>query len=185
MKESNNNNGLFIFPVLSQRNLIVHLRWRTDLLRLSLLPHKNLCFSYSTDSNVRRFDYNSLVTVKRRRNLLLPKRRRHLLRPHSAPNLVLSNSLETERLTQNDAFRDRDESSALLDVSGMMCGGCVSRVKSLLSADDRVDSAVVNMLTETAVVKLKPEVAKANNGFFIFCCGFFGGSHCFTRGKRV
>ncbi|GMY29070.1 copper-transporting ATPase PAA2, chloroplastic [Fagus crenata] len=134
----------------------------TDLLRLSLLPHKNLCFSYSTDSNVRRFDYNSLVTVKRRRNLLLPKRRRHLLRPHSAPNLVLSNSLETERLTQNDAFRDRDESSALLDVSGMMCGGCVSRVKSLLSADDRVDSAVVNMLTETAAVKLKPEVAKAN-----------------------
>jgi cation transport ATPase len=44
----------------------------------------------------------------------------------------------------------------------MMCGGCVSRVKSLLSADDRVDSAVVNMLTETAAVKLKPEVAKAN-----------------------
>ncbi|KAK7843253.1 copper-transporting atpase paa2 [Quercus suber] len=64
-------------------------------------------------------------------------------------------------ITQNDAFRSRgDESSALLDVSGMMCGGCVSRVKSLLSADDRVDSVVVNMLTETAAVKLKPEVAK-------------------------
>ncbi|GMY06565.1 copper-transporting atpase paa2, chloroplastic [Fagus crenata] len=157
----------------------------TDLLRLSLLPHKNLCFSYSIDSNVRRFDYNSLVTIKRHRNLLLPKRRRHLLRPHSAPNLVLSNSLETERLTQNDAFRDRDESLALLDVSGMMCGGYVSRVKSLLSTDDRVDSTVVNMLTETAAVKLKPKVTKANNGFFIFCCGFFGGSHCFTRGKRV
>ena len=98
----------------------------TNLLRLSLLPHKNLCFSYSVDSNVCRFDYNSLVTVKQHRNLLLPKRRRHLLQPHLAPNLVLSNSLETKRLTQNDAFRDCDESSALLDVSGMMCGGCVS-----------------------------------------------------------
>ncbi|KAJ6743350.1 ATP7 ISOFORM B [Salix viminalis] len=39
----------------------------------------------------------------------------------------------------------------------MMCGACVSRVKSVLSADERVESAVVNMLTETAAVKLKPE----------------------------
>ncbi|MCI32650.1 copper-transporting ATPase PAA2 chloroplastic-like, partial [Trifolium medium] len=36
----------------------------------------------------------------------------------------------------------------------MMCGGCVSRVKNILSADDRVDSVVVNMLTETAAIKL-------------------------------
>lgn len=40
-----------------------------------------------------------------------------------------------------------------------MCGGCVARVKSVLSADDRVDSVAVNMLTETAAVKLRPEVA--------------------------
>lgn len=39
----------------------------------------------------------------------------------------------------------------------MMCGACVSRVKSVLSADDRVESAVVNMLTETAAIKLKSE----------------------------
>ena len=108
------------------------------------------------------FDYNSLVTVKRRRNLLLPKRRSRLLWPHSAPNLILSNSLETEQLTQNDVFHDCDESSALLDVSRMMCGGCMSRVKLLLSVEDRVDSVVVNMLTETAAIKLKPKVAKAN-----------------------
>ncbi|RZC05975.1 Copper-transporting ATPase PAA2, chloroplastic isoform D [Glycine soja] len=37
----------------------------------------------------------------------------------------------------------------------MMCGACVSRVKNILSADDRVDSVVVNMLTETAAVKLR------------------------------
>ncbi|EPS60878.1 hypothetical protein M569_13922, partial [Genlisea aurea] len=37
----------------------------------------------------------------------------------------------------------------------MMCGACVTRVKSILSADQRVQSVVVNMLTETAAVKLK------------------------------
>lgn len=49
----------------------------------------------------------------------------------------------------------------LLDVTGMMCGACVSRVKSILSSDDRVDSVVVNMLTETAAIRLKaggPEI---------------------------
>lgn len=39
----------------------------------------------------------------------------------------------------------------------MMCGACVSRVRSILSADDRVDAVVVNMLTETAAIKLKEE----------------------------
>ena len=80
----------------------------TNLLRLSLLPHKNLCFSYSVDSNVRRFDYNSLVTVKQHRNLLLPKWRRHLLQPHLAPNLVLSNSLETKLLPKYQPKRGGD-----------------------------------------------------------------------------
>lgn len=37
----------------------------------------------------------------------------------------------------------------------MMCGGCVSRVKNILTSDERVDSVAVNMLTETAAVKLK------------------------------
>ncbi|WMV42157.1 hypothetical protein MTR67_035542 [Solanum verrucosum] len=52
------------------------------------------------------------------------------------------------------------ETTALLDVSGMMCGACVSRVKAILSVDDRVDSAVANMLTETAAVKLKADAAE-------------------------
>lgn len=47
-------------------------------------------------------------------------------------------------------------SSVLLDVGGMMCGACAARVRSILSADDRVESAVVNMLTETAAVRLGP-----------------------------
>ncbi|KAE8099922.1 hypothetical protein FH972_017866 [Carpinus fangiana] len=127
-----------------------------DLLGLSLWPHRKLCLSYGTNPIGRRSDFNPLVPRKRRGNLLLPNRRRL-----SAPNLILSSSLETEPLTRDDAFRlerKRDESSLLLDVSGMMCGACVSRVKSLLSADDRVESVVVNMLTETAAVRLKPEI---------------------------
>lgn len=43
----------------------------------------------------------------------------------------------------------------------MMCGACVSRVKGILSADERVESAVVNMLTETAAIRVKPEVLVA------------------------
>ena len=45
----------------------------------------------------------------------------------------------------------------LFDVTGMMCGACVSRVKSILASDDRVDSVVVNMLTETAAIRLRSE----------------------------
>ncbi|XP_010936926.1 copper-transporting ATPase PAA2, chloroplastic [Elaeis guineensis] len=47
-------------------------------------------------------------------------------------------------------------SSVLLDVGGMICGACAARVRSILSADGRVESAVVNMLTETAAVRLGP-----------------------------
>ncbi|XP_059274796.1 copper-transporting ATPase PAA2, chloroplastic [Lycium ferocissimum] len=59
--------------------------------------------------------------------------------------------------TTEQLKKDESTTTALLDVSGMMCGACVSRVKSILSTDERVESAVVNMLTETAAVKLKPE----------------------------
>ncbi|OWM63308.1 copper-transporting ATPase PAA2, chloroplastic isoform X2 [Punica granatum] len=102
--------------------------------------------------------------VKRRRLLLLPGRRHSLpLLPPSlssrAPRLALSNTLEASRNAAPPLEqRSREPSPVLLDVSGMMCGGCVSRVKSLLSADERVDSVVVNMLTESAAVKLTPEV---------------------------
>ncbi|KAJ7558459.1 hypothetical protein O6H91_04G040200 [Diphasiastrum complanatum] len=51
--------------------------------------------------------------------------------------------------------------SILLDVEGMMCGGCVARVRSLLLSDPRVDSAAVNMLTETAAVRLLPPATSA------------------------
>ncbi|KAK9081494.1 hypothetical protein Syun_030818 [Stephania yunnanensis] len=49
------------------------------------------------------------------------------------------------------------QSSVLLEVGGMMCGACAARVKSILASDDRVESAVVNMLTETAAIRLRSE----------------------------
>ncbi|KAK1287731.1 hypothetical protein QJS10_CPB19g01883 [Acorus calamus] len=47
------------------------------------------------------------------------------------------------------------ERSILLEVGGMMCGGCAARVKTVLSSDDRVETAAVNMVTETAAVRLR------------------------------
>lgn len=44
----------------------------------------------------------------------------------------------------------------LLDVEGMMCGGCVARVRSLLTSQESVDTAAVNMLTETAAIRFRP-----------------------------
>ncbi|GJN30468.1 hypothetical protein PR202_gb18777 [Eleusine coracana subsp. coracana] len=46
--------------------------------------------------------------------------------------------------------------TVLLDVSGMMCGGCAARVRSILAAADaRVETAAVNLLAESAAVRLR------------------------------
>lgn len=65
--------------------------------------------------------------------------------------------MPVELRQQENSAREESRSTVLLDVSGMMCGACVTRVKSIISADERVDSVVVNMLTETAAIKLKEE----------------------------
>ncbi|KAF3775796.1 Copper-transporting ATPase [Nymphaea thermarum] len=58
----------------------------------------------------------------------------------------------------NSPETQAEERSLLLDVSGMMCGACVARVKSILLADGRVDSAAVNLVTETVAVRLSSDV---------------------------
>ncbi|KAL6867742.1 hypothetical protein ACP4OV_015766 [Aristida adscensionis] len=45
--------------------------------------------------------------------------------------------------------------TVLLDVGGMMCGGCAARVRSVLAADARVETAAVNLLAESAAVRLR------------------------------
>ncbi|KAK4353264.1 hypothetical protein RND71_028782 [Anisodus tanguticus] len=116
-----------------------------------------LRFTISHDHNLT----STFIHERRRINgfHINPQRRQLLLKR----NAVFAKAVEFKspaigtELQQQQQQLKKDETTALLDVSGMMCGACVSRVKSILSADDRVDSAVVNMLTETAAVKLKPE----------------------------
>ncbi|KAL6648703.1 hypothetical protein ACP70R_012927 [Stipagrostis hirtigluma subsp. patula] len=45
--------------------------------------------------------------------------------------------------------------TVLLDVGGMMCGGCAARVRAVLAADARVETAAVNLLAESAAVRLR------------------------------
>eukprot|EP00208_Stichococcus_sp_RCC1054_P001455 CAMPEP_0206141838 /NCGR_PEP_ID=MMETSP1473-20131121/14353_1 /ASSEMBLY_ACC=CAM_ASM_001109 /TAXON_ID=1461547 /ORGANISM="Stichococcus sp, Strain RCC1054" /LENGTH=960 /DNA_ID=CAMNT_0053536563 /DNA_START=260 /DNA_END=3142 /DNA_ORIENTATION=+ len=46
------------------------------------------------------------------------------------------------------------EDVIMLDVTGMRCGGCVSKVKSILEGDPPVVGASVNLATETAMVRV-------------------------------
>lgn len=55
--------------------------------------------------------------------------------------------LKTQSSTQEDVV--------VLDVDGMKCGGCVSRVRQILEQEEIVIGASVNLATETAVVKIK------------------------------
>ena len=51
--------------------------------------------------------------------------------------------------------------TVMLDVSGMKCGGCSASVKRILLSNEGVQHAAVNLLTETAVVKLRPAEGSA------------------------
>ena len=44
--------------------------------------------------------------------------------------------------------------TVVLDVRGMKCGGCSAAVRRILLADPAVESVAVNLLTESAVVRL-------------------------------
>ncbi|CAK8568476.1 unnamed protein product [Lathyrus sativus] len=126
----------------------------THLLRFSLFSEPNLSLNSTLNLNLNHHrHFISLLPSKRRRYRHL--NRRQIPRPY----FPVSNSFSTEIRTPESPLLQRQtqikDSPVLLDVTGMMCGGCVSRVKTILSADDRVDSVVVNMLTETAAVKLK------------------------------
>ncbi|KAJ4959585.1 hypothetical protein NE237_026696 [Protea cynaroides] len=89
-----------------------------------------------------------------------PTRRRHSLK--FRPNSPKAESIEVSSPTWAPPLHRQQgvESLVLFDVTGMMCGACVSRVKSILASDDRVDSVVVNMLTETAAIRLRSEVVE-------------------------
>ena len=51
----------------------------------------------------------------------------------------------------------------LLDVSNMKCGGCTASVKRILLSRPGIEQAAVNLLTESAVVKLRPGESSASD----------------------
>ena len=53
--------------------------------------------------------------------------------------------------------------AVVLDVRGMKCGGCSAAVKRIILTCPDVRSASVNLLTESAVVRLPPDVARAES----------------------
>ncbi|XP_034684333.1 copper-transporting ATPase PAA2, chloroplastic [Vitis riparia] len=135
----------------------------SDLLRISLYPPRNLCFSYDSKSNVHGFSFSSLPQRRRSQRLWKVSGRR-------APNFnfIFSKAIDIRAPVKSTPLteeqRPRGDSPLLLDVTGMVCGACVARVKSVLSADERVESAVVNMLTETAAVRIRPDVVEETVG---------------------
>ncbi|KAJ9550741.1 hypothetical protein OSB04_014786 [Centaurea solstitialis] len=128
----------------------------TDLLRISLpLPPNSTAFNHRIFTS--NLHYNRLHGHRHRPppRILLHKR---LLVAAKAVDLNSTSKTSSEQNLQQqqreDLVEDKKQPSVLLDVTGMMCGACVSRVKSILSSDERVESVVVNMLTETAAVRL-------------------------------
>ncbi|KAL0311811.1 UNVERIFIED_CONTAM: Copper-transporting ATPase PAA2, chloroplastic [Sesamum radiatum] len=123
----------------------------TSLLRFSLSP--------LSSSLHHRYELPPLHYKRRRSQLPHPPRFRSFTRISSKAVEFKSPSSPQLQLQEQTA-QEESNSTVLLDVSGMMCGACVTRVKSIISADERVESAVVNMLTETAAIKLKEAVGE-------------------------
>ncbi|KFK26354.1 hypothetical protein AALP_AA8G237600 [Arabis alpina] len=119
----------------------------TNLLRLPLPPPSNF--------HVRS---GKFFAVKYSKRCFLRRRRSSSIRRCFSVSNSVEISTQSFESTIDSVKSVTSDTPILLDVSGMMCGGCVARVKSVLMSDERVASAVVNMLTETAAVKLKPEV---------------------------
>uniref|UniRef100_A0A453IWY3 HMA domain-containing protein n=1 Tax=Aegilops tauschii subsp. strangulata TaxID=200361 RepID=A0A453IWY3_AEGTS len=72
------------------------------------------------------------------------------------------------------AAEEGASATVLLDVSGMMCGGCAARVRSILAADARVENAAVNLLAESAAVRLRSPAPGAGEELAerLTVCGF-------------
>lgn len=126
-----------------------------NLLRVSICP-PSAAFTHRKFV-IRRPHFNSLSLFRRRFPLLSPggASRRN-------PGFIAPKSVDVESPAGVSPENKPADVSFVFDVTGMTCGACVSRVKGILSADEHVESVVVNMLTKTAAVRLKPEVDGAD-----------------------
>jgi copper chaperone CopZ len=70
---------------------------------------------------------------------------------------AISTDFSVQKLEQEEAkleAADTLTTPAVLTVQGMKCGGCSAAVKRILLQQPGVNSAAVNLLTETAVIQL-------------------------------
>ncbi|KAF8401087.1 hypothetical protein HHK36_014390 [Tetracentron sinense] len=129
----------------------------TDLLRISLSSQPKFYSSFNRNPNVHRLLFTPLLFRQCSKSLRPISGRRNAIN-------IRAKAVEIGTPAGKPPLQQRqDDSSVLLDVTGMMCGSCVSRVKSILASDDRVESVVVNILTETAAIRLRSETVE--NGF--------------------
>eukprot|EP00899_Mesostigma_viride_P024688 jgi/Mesvir1/5403/Mv15475-RA.2 len=76
--------------------------------------------------------------------------------PSSRPTPVLAvSTISTRPASAPPSPAPGKSDVILLNVEGMKCGGCSAAVKRMLSADPRVESAAVNLLTNTAAVVIR------------------------------
>ncbi|KAL3013412.1 hypothetical protein AAZX31_06G052100 [Glycine max] len=144
----------------------------THLFRLPLFSQPKLSFNHTPNHALH---FISPLPAKRHRTR--NRHRRQILRPPFSVSNSFGTEIGSPEFSLLQSRREAKDSPVLLDVTGMMCGACVSRVKNILSADDRVDSVVVNMLTETAAVKLRrieeePASVAENLALRLSDCGF-------------
>ena len=76
---------------------------------------------------------------------------------HAAAHLPLVSHTSDEEDQQPPQPLGPREPLVLLDVGGMKCGGCSAAVKRMLAARPDVESAAVNLITETAAVRFRWE----------------------------
>ncbi|OAY80798.1 Copper-transporting ATPase PAA2, chloroplastic [Ananas comosus] len=122
-----------------------------SLLRLALSPGSNL--------NPNSRNYVGVAGSTRRYDLPPLRLYRRRAPPTRLLRLPRAKAVEIGAPAGDSQRGARESSSVLLEVGGMMCGACASRVRSILAADERVESAVVNMLMETAAVRLRTGAA--------------------------
>ena len=80
----------------------------------------------------------------------------HAAKPKAVPSE--SDVTGTDRERQHSKEDDPQAEAVplvLLDVGGMKCGGCSAAVKRMLAARPDVESAAVNLITETAAVRFR------------------------------
>ncbi|XP_078444379.1 copper-transporting ATPase PAA2, chloroplastic [Wolffia australiana] len=99
----------------------------------------------------------AIAAGKSQRKCGVQRGRNHRHRLTWGQRITRAKAVEISAPTLSSQVQPAEISGAsfLLEVDGMMCGGCAARVKTVLCADARVDSAAVNLLTGTAAVRLR------------------------------